>query len=466
MRVFLLAPHPEINNNSSTQYPPLGILYLGGAIQDIVEELQILDANVLKLSVQETVNRIRKFHPDVLGLSINIVTARVAKEIVRLIKRQLPNIKIIAGGPSPTISPNEWFEYCDVVISGEGEYPLRRIIEQLKSGQEIVADCNGICLPNGIHTKGEHPDLEELPLPAYDYLTPRLQYYSKRARIVKSYMAPILTSRGCPYNCVFCDKSVHGTNFRPRSPESVLKEIKWLHDKYGVRQLDILDDNFTFDIERANKILDGIIHIDDFAINCQNGIRADRINQSLVQKMKQAGVFRVGIGIESGNPKVLKQLNKNLDLNDVIKAIKLFRKQKITVQGYFIIGLPFETKEYIIDTVKFAIKANPHFANFSHYFPVVGTKIYNELQKEGRILAEDSNIEDGFFRTNSHIDNSNITYNDMTKIYRWAWRKFYFRPYKILDMLLSIKSYKELIWLMRIAKSMMKGNLLKITGKQ
>lgn len=460
MKVFLLAPYPDINSMSSTQYPPLGLLYLGGSVQDIVDDMQILDANILRLGKKEIVKMIEEFAPDILGISINVVTAKVSKEIVALIKDVMPDIKLLAGGPLPTIFPDKWLEYFDVVIVGEGEYPFRQVIQQLKKGKNIADDFPGICTKRGNYIKAEHPDLDELPLPAYDYLIPDLQYYSQKARIVKSYMAPVLTSRGCPYSCVFCDKSVHGTNFRPRSPESVIKEIQWLHDKYGVRQLDILDDNFTFDMKRAERILDGIIQIDDFAINCQNGIRADKIDENLVLKMKQAGVFRVGIGIESGNLSVLKKLNKKLDLKDVINTIRMFRRYNITVQGYFIIGFPFENKKCIKDTVKFAIKANPHLANFSHFFPIVGTPIYKELQKQGQLLTDEGEAEDGFFRLNPHYDNFNISNDDMKKIYSWAWRKFYLRPYKIFDILLSIKSTKELVWEIRIAVSMIKSKLL------
>lgn len=461
MKVFLLAPYPEIINIATTQYPPLGLLYIGGSVKDLVDNMQILDANILRLNIEETIIKIKEFTPDILGISVNVVTAKVAKEVASEVKRLIPYVKLVAGGPLPTVFPDEWLKHFDVVVAGEGELPFRRIIEHLKQGNNITADCPGICLPNEKHEKACHPNLDELPFPAYDCLIPNLQYYSKTARIVKSYMAPILTSRGCPYSCIFCDKSVHGTNYRARSAESIIDEVKWLHGKYGIRQLDILDDNFTFDMKRTDEILDGIIQIDCFAINCQNGIRADRINEQLVKKMKRAGVFRAGIGIESGNPTVLKQLNKKLDLDDVIKAIKMLRKQRITVQGYFIIGFPFENKEYIVDTVKFAMKANPHFANFTHFFPIIGTPIYGDLQKEECLLIDGGEVEDGFYRTNTHFNNPNITNEEMAKIYIWSWRKFYFRPYKIFDIIFNIKSWKELIWVLRIAASMMKNKLLK-----
>ena len=462
MRVQLLSPYPQITNIATTQYPPLGLLYIGANICDIVDELQILDANILMLNKKQTIEKIKEYKPSVLGISVNVVTAKIAREIALFVKKDMPEVKLIAGGPSPTIDPSEWLKYFDVVIAGEGEIPFRNVIEQLNKGNKSIdVSCAGICIKDHNYEISEHPDLDSLPFPAYDYLMPKLQYYSKTARIVKKYMAPILTSRGCPYGCVFCDKSVHGRNFRPRSAESVLREIKWLHEKYGIRQLDILDDNFTFDMDRASMILDGIISIDKFAINCQNGIRADRIDEQLAKKMKRAGVFRAGIGIESGNVEVLNKLNKQLDLNNVIKAIKILRTQRITTQGYFIIGFPYEEKKNIIDTINFAIKANPHLANFSHFFPIIGTPIYNELKKEGKLLFSNGEVEDGFYRANTHIVSDKITHEEMAKIYRWAWRKFYFRPLKIVDVIFSINSWKELVWIMRIALSMLKNKLLK-----
>lgn len=462
MRVQLLAPYPEhISNVATTQYPPLGLLYIAGAVKNSVEEMQILDANYLCLSVEQTLEHIRIFRPDILGISINVVTAHTARIIAQKVRESHPNIKLIAGGPHPTVFPKEWLDFFDIVMAGEGEKPFQVIIDLLKTGDPIPGNIPGICIPGGSFSKARNDDVDSLCYPAYDLLIPSLQEYSKKARTVKSYMAPILTSRGCPYGCVFCDKSVHGQNFRPRSAESVINEVRWLHDTYGVRQLDILDDNFTFDIERAEEILDGIMQIDKFAINCQNGIRADRINEALVKKMKKAGVFRVGIGIESGNKNVLKKLNKSLDLKDVMKAINLFRKVNITIQGYFIVGFPYETERDILDTIQFAKRANPHFANFSNFFPIVGTPIYDELYKNGELIDDSGEVEDGFYRLNSHIKNANISEERMRQLYSMCWRKFYFRLYKVIDVALSLHSFKEFQWVVRVAVSMMRNRLLR-----
>lgn len=462
MRVLLLAPNPDkMKNISTTQYPPLGILYIGGNIKDLVSDLMILDANVLKLSKDETMNKITKFHPDIVGISINIVTAGVARDLANMIKVRFPKIILVAGGPLPTAVPSNWLNIFDYVVRGEGENVFRHIIINMKEYGRVEKQYPGLCVKDSIITMAEHPDLETLPFPAYDYLVPSFESYSKKARIVKKNLAPILTSRGCPYGCIFCDKSVHGTNFRPRSVISVLNEIKWLYEKYNVRQLDFLDDNFTFDIGRAMKILDGIMDIGKFAINCQNGLRADRLTDELVEKMKQAGVFRVGIGIESGSYGIIKRLNKRLDLTKVITAIDMFRKRRITVHGYFILGFPFETRKDISETIRFAVKANPHYANFSHFIPIIGTPIYNELAKVNRIIDKNGEIDDGFYRLETQIKSSLVDSEEMKKLYTKAWRKFYLRPQKIIDIICSVKSLRELLWIFNIGKDMIKNNFLK-----
>lgn len=428
-------------------------MYLAACVEDIVDSILVLDANVLELSIEQTCNKISEYSPDIVGISINMTTSDISNEIAKKVKSENSFIKLIAGGPSPTSSPDNWFKFFDVVIAGEGEIPFRNIVKQLLNSKEIVCMCPGICMEGVPSSKATHPDLEKVPFPAYKYLYPGLHYYSKKARLIKPFMAPILTSRGCPYSCTFCDKSVHGTGFRARSPQSVLNEIRWLRQEWEIRQIDILDDNFTFDLERAEIILDGIIEMGKIYINCQNGVRADRLTPQLIKKMRSAGVFRVGIGIESGNRAILAKLDKKLDLEIAENVIGLFRKERITVHGFFIIGLPFETIDDINETIEYSIKINPHFANFSRFFPIIGSPIYNQLISSKR-LADCG--ENGFFSLNSSVIYDNMSNEEVNEVFTKAWRKFYLRPYKVFDIIRSVKSFKEFCWIIRVGLSIIK----------
>lgn len=462
MRVALINPYPYyMSGVESTIYPPLGLLYIGGYIKNQVESLLILDGNVLSLSIKETVEKVIEFKPDLIGISINVATSTVARELAIELKKNIPDGKLMVGGPLPTVFPKPWLNYVDAVIIGEGEIPFSKVIQKIKEGKNNWQEIKGVYVQGSEITSCEHVDPNILPFPAYHYLEPSIQYYTKKARVVKDYMAPIITSRGCPYGCIFCDKSVHGYKFRPRNAKSVLEEIKWLRREFGINQIDILDDNFTFDIDRADKILDGLIEQGNFAINCQNGLRADRLNIDLVKKLKQAGVFKTGIGIESGSPRILRRIDKKLDLEKARKAIKWLRKENITVHGYFIIGFPFETASDIKATLEFAKDANPHFANFSFFLPIPGTKIYSMLMKDGQILNEElDRITDGFFSKKSYALLENMSDDELQSIYKHVWRSFYLRPYKVLDVLTTLKSWSELIWVARIAYSMIRRKII------
>lgn len=455
MKVTLILPYVDDSPKiSTTLYPPMGLLYLAACVQDIVEEVTVLDANVLEMKLEQVLDYNKVKESDVVGISINMMTEKIAVEMAIEIKKKSPNITLIGGGPSATTNPKKYLNYFDVVIAGEGEIPFRRVIEQLNAGNTITDKCSGVIIDECRISQAERPELDNLPFPAYQCLQPSLKYYTKKARIVKPLMAPLLTSRGCPFTCAFCDKSVHGNNFRPRSVESVISEIRWLYEEYGVRQIDILDDNFTFDIQRAEDILNGIISIGKIAINCQNGLRADRVTEDLVRKMKMAGVFRVGIGIESGNEKTIRSINKHLDLETVKRCIALFRKYHITVHGFFIIGLPSETEEDILNTINFAVKLNPHFANFSRYMPIVGTPLYEQLEEKNQLT---NSGENSFFSLISPIKYDIISTDKVSELYKKAWVKFYLRPYKLLDILISVKSYKEFLWILRLGFSVLKN---------
>ena len=461
MKVALVNPYPYYSTGiESTLYPPLGILYIGGYISSMVDSLLILDSNALHLGVEATYRKIIESEPDIIGISVNIATARAARELAELIRCRYKKALLVAGGPLPTVYPERWLDYVDVVIVGEGEIPFAEMIKRIKDRADLSSDNPGICIKGKPITRAPFADPDKIGYPAYEYLNPPLATYTKDARVVKPYMAPILTSRGCPYNCIFCDKSVHGSKFRPRSYQSVLDEANWLRTKFDVNQLDILDDNFSFDLLRTEKILNGLIRLGGFKINCQNGLRADKVNQELVKTMKKAGVFKVGIGIESGSISVLKRIDKKLDLEQVGKVIKWFRNERVTVHGYFILGFPFESADDIMQTLKFAIDVNPHFANFSNFLPIPGTKLYKELDSSNKLMRGGTlETECGFFRNDSLTAFENLTSEHASKLYKYVWRSFYLRPNKIIDILKTIKSRNEFIWILRISISIVKRRL-------
>jgi anaerobic magnesium-protoporphyrin IX monomethyl ester cyclase len=243
-----------------------------------------------------------------------------------------------------------------------------------------------------------------------------------------------------------------------RSAANVMSEIELLVGRYKVKQIDVLDDNFTLDVGRAEKIFDEIVKRKiSVLFNFQNGIRADRLTLRLVKKMKLAGVYKTGIGIESGDPQIQKIIKKSLSLAKVIRAVKMLRREGIIVVGFFMIGIPGENLATIEKTIKFAIKVNPHIANFSIVVPLPQTELFEMVKNGGKFLTP---LHQGS-NTGYYSGDFSFTYGDLNpefirKYAASAYRKFYFRPAKIFDIMTSIKSMGELRWIVDTAKPLVR----------
>lgn len=457
-RVILINPYPKNAKgiNEATIYPPIGLAYIASFLSSYYINVKIIDANILKLDNKIVLKEINDFKPDLVGISLNIVIGRNGINLSHLIKSRT-NLPVSLGGPLVSSNPEKILEIskADMVCVGESEITMLEICQGKK-----LRNIDGLCYRKGNKIICNKPrklieDINTLPYPAYDLLPP-LKLYKSRAR--KKPVGTIMTSRGCPYQCTYCNSNIFGKKFRARSPENVIGEIDLLVKKYGVKQLDVLDDNFTLDIERAEKIIDIIIERKyNILINLQNGVRADRLTYNLVKKMKKAGVFKVGIGIESGDKEVQKFIRKFLDLKKVIRAIKWFRSQDIITIGFFILGLPIDTDKSVTTTIDFAIKANPSIANFCLLIPFPGTEIYEYL-KENKLLKEElyMGINTGFYEKKVYHKCKYLSEEKLFYYQSLAYKKFNFRLRKIIETLTDIRSFGELKWTMDVAIPLMK----------
>jgi radical SAM superfamily enzyme YgiQ (UPF0313 family) len=294
---FLINPYPYYASGiqEDTIYPPLGLLYLAAVLEKNGFSASVLDANVLKLSNYEVLKRIKKIKPEIVGISANVVLARAAKELAVMVKKRFPKAFIVMGGPIVSALPEDFLAVCDTVVLHEGEETFLELVKRYNCQGEkgvfsLFDPIPGIAFKSKgkiFFTKPRNfiNNLDDIPFPAYHLLEPNIDFYSFKSRARKIPVAPILTSRGCPFNCIYCNKSIFGHIFRVRTPENVFAEVEYLITKYGIRQIDILDDNFTLDQARAEKILDLIIKAKfDLALNCQNGIRADKLTSKLIKK--------------------------------------------------------------------------------------------------------------------------------------------------------------------------------------
>ncbi|MCB0227274.1 MAG: radical SAM protein, partial [Anaerolineae bacterium] len=241
----------------------------------------------------------------------------------------------------------------------------------------------------------------------------------------------VMTSRGCPYRCTFCSQSIMPVKWRARSPESVLAEWQHLVHNLGAQEIGVLDDSANIQVNRLEKIADLLVehkihHVPWIFVN---GIRANLATVPLLTRLKQAGLKRVAFGVESGDPDVLLSIDKKIDHNTIRQAFKNAKQAGLETIGFFIIGLPGENEESMERTIRFACEVDPLIANFSMMTPYPGTKVYEIVKRQGRLLLQD--WEDYvFFDGKARYELGEMTAEVVERKWKEAYRRFYLRPHR------------------------------------
>ncbi len=460
--VLLINPWPKVVGiNEATVEVPLGILYIASFLKSKGVSCDIIDANVMSLEDAEVVEKTIKISPLLVGISTNAYTYQTALSYSRQIKKKNPNIIIILGGPQPTAMPEICLENLeiDAVIRGEGEEIVYGIIENLRDSFPAFKDVRGVVYRDNHRIVYNLPvsrivDLDRLPFPAYQLL-PDLKYYHSRTR--KWPFMGIITSRGCAFQCAFCSKDIFGNKVTFRSPENVISEIEFLVKDKGIRQIDILDDNFTLDRNRCEKICNLILKKSlNISISLQSGVRADSLDKELIFLLKKAGVFKIAFGVESGDQDILRGIRKNINLESILKATEWSRQADMIVIGFFMIGLPYDTPKTLQKTIDFAKKMNPHIANFMVTIPYYGTSLYRLIAEKGKFLIDTRmGVPSGFYGAKAFFELGDLKKDIVEYFYGKAYRNFYFRINKIIDIIGTLRSWQEWLWLLSAAYSVL-----------
>lgn len=394
--------------------PPLGLAYIAAVLEREGYELQILDAvvegfgheesreNLITYGLTETEieERIGAFSPDVVGVScLFSAQAANAHNVCRIVKEADSNIVTVMGGAHPSALPELTLQdkNVDFVIIGEGEYSFRDLMRQL-NGRRRYAEIDGIAYrENGsilVQPKTFYiENLDEIPFPAR-HLLPMEKYFGINRPHGTTKRRPntsMITSRGCPASCVFCSiHTVWGRKFRARSPEDVLKEIEHLARDYGVKEVHFEDDNLTFDADRAREIFQGIIDRGlDIVWTTPNGVAAFTLREEMLPLMKESGCYKLYLAIESGDEEVLRRIiQKPLDLRKVKSLVQAIKKTGISVDAFFVVGFPGETREQIQKTFQFAREIDVENVFFFVATPYPGTELY-KICRDGGYLVED-----------------------------------------------------------------------------
>lgn len=428
--------------------PPLGIAYISAVLEYKGINVRIIDC-AIGISFDTLFKSILEESPDVVGFTSTTPAFVNAKEVASFIRENLPSTRIIIGGAHVTALPKETIQagLFDIGVIGEGEKTIEELFDNYKNGSfENLEKIQGIVYRNVNETylnEGQNfiQDLDSIPLPAR-HLLPHPKFYQPTpASFRKLPYAAVMTSRGCPSRCTFCDRKVFGERVRFRSVANVFKEIKDLVFNYGVKEIRFFDDTFTINKKRVYDICDEF-EKRKIKIPWTCLTKSANVDGPLLKRMKQAGCWQVLYGFESGDDRMLKLLKKGNTVEMNKKAIRLTKEAGLEVRGDFIVGTPGETLESLEKTVRFTIDMNLDYAHFNKFVPLPGTELYKKLTAEGY---------DFDFSKSTILDHHQIYYvpdgmdkDKFSKFLGKANKRFYLRPTYILKRLLSIKTFDQL----------------------
>ncbi len=404
-----------------------GVAYLAAVLEKIGVEVEIIDCRIQKGFKQKIIERLKNY--SVICLSVNVATISSALDLANLIRDQSPKAKIIMGGPHPSVLYEKLIpKYADIVVIGEGE---ETIVELFQSGSLSKVfgiaywdDCVKVTPPRVFND-----NLDALPYPAWHLFD--LKKYNFGGNVRATY-APLITSRGCPWQCIYCTKLVHGTKIRLRSIDNVVEEIDYLKNRFDVKDIKIVDDNFTFYPERVKEFCNKIIakRYKNIRFSLNNGIRADICDPEMFRLLKKIGCYEVLIAVESASQEIQEKLGKKLDLSKVRKTVEEVRKTGMNARLSFILGLPFDTKESMQETINFSKSIPMEQAFFFVAIPFPGTKFYEFVEKNGKFLC-DLTYNSVSYSGKAVYELDQLKAKDVEKFYKRSYREFYLRPGQI-----------------------------------
>ena len=465
MRIILINPPIDSvveNGNASpvTEFlfynsAPLGILYIAAVLEQAGHTVSVIDAAAELLNVEKTTERVREFEPDVIGLGSFTVTFETTRKLGQSLKNILPEVPIILGSYHVTLVPHEAMadECFDVGVLGEGEYTMLELVEHYE-GERELEDIHGICyrIPDPTQPEGwslhktparaKFKELDKLPFPARHLLPPNIY----RPIPVDDHAFPkfaMITSRGCPHACAFCQKSRSG--YRSHSATYVVDEIEHLVRDFGVRDIAFVDSLFCSNKRRVHAICDEVIRRGlNTKVSWTCSSRVEVVDKPLLQKMKDAGCWRTRFGIESGHDDVLDFISKGITQRKIREAITAADEVGLRPKAFFMVGHMPDTRERILETIEFAKSIPLHDVTVQINTLLPETpqlEIWNrEGYKWGRIV--NTTTDEKSFWEPTFVP-WGLEPEDLIELHRRFYREFYFRPITIKRHLSGIKTWRD-----------------------
>jgi anaerobic magnesium-protoporphyrin IX monomethyl ester cyclase len=404
MRVVLVNP-PRIMPVRA-DFPPLGLAFIGAVAQKIGHQVTILDAS--DWSWKDLRVRIRDSSPDILGVTCWTIERGQSWQVLRFARDVCPKVKLVAGGPHASAFPEHVFAKTpvDYVVIGEGEHTFRELLNAL--------DCNGdISTVSGLAyrldgkivrtaTRQFEENLDSFPMLLHEQFD-----YSKYKGLhdTSRRSAAVMTSRGCPFHCIYCSSSAYwGRKLRKRSIPSVMAEVEYLYHQKGIRAVLFFDDNLLVDAKRCVDLSKALCERKlDLVWAAEGSVKVDL---ETLEWMKKAGCYRIDFGVESGSPEILRNIGKSFSVEDSRRAFELCRKVGINPNGYLIVGSPGETMHTVDETVQLMREIQPHkqlLINRPGLWIFPDTELYKMSLEKGVIREEDwLNSDETFMYTGEY----------------------------------------------------------------
>ena len=418
--------------------PPLGLCSLAAVCRQNGFEPALLDSVCHNLTVDETARRIMALSPRYVGITAMTCGINGAAKVAGLVKRTNANIKTLIGGPHVTALPVatlQQYSDFDIGFIGEAEDSLPEFLKAHSAGARREDIC-GIVFRAGGEVRQSAPrpfieKLDSLPYPAWELLQGFPHRYAPAAiRCNRLPATHLVTSRGCPMKCTFCDRSVFGNRYRFFGIEYVVGMIKTLHEKFGVNEILFEDDSFTLHKSRVVALCESLLERGiKISWSCLG--RVDSIDAELLTIMKRAGCWQIGFGIESGNADILNGVHKRIDLDRIREALSLTKRSGIHTKGFFVLGLPNETLQSIRKTVAFAKAVALDDISVSFCTPFPGTALLEDIGASGSFSAD----WDKMNLMNPVFVPTGLTKTELEEFHFRFLRGFYFRPRIVLDYL-------------------------------
>ncbi len=413
-------------------WPPISLATIASLLEINGYECRIRDCIVEKICLTDLLKEAREFHPELIILNTATGSIKADLDAANQLHKTVSAAAIFVIGIHPTALPEDTLENCrglDGVIRGEPEgvaLGLANLIRYHKDWRTAP----GVSYKEGLFCY-HNPcpaelDLDQVPFPAWHLIKPNLY----RMPIVGKAFLMVGVSRGCPFSCQFCaDATYYGKKLRTKSPAKIVRELDWVGTKFGIEDFLFWAESSTLNPQWTMSVCDAIISSGlkvRFVVNS----RPDQVNLELLKKLKQAGCWMIGYGLESGSDRMLKLMGKNIRLDDNRNAVKWAKEAGLAVTGHFVLGFPGETKESATETIRFSLDQPIDFAQFYCAVPFPGSKLYELAKANNWIINADwSKFEQNF----CVITTPELTAAELGKIRMEAYRKFYYSFKKMLN---------------------------------